>query len=194
MKELIKKFKSKSLLTRIGIVFFAILILNGFVQVIRISNAADDQQEKIAAYIDPRPGDQIAFIETFKKLKQDYTSADGNEVVKSEVASQIKNHLSTVRTINGWIARVSKITTRSITVDFDNPELAEPSPSENYLFEHFGEMYVEYNDMNLIKELRAGDYIMFSGQIEREMSITDRGSVDEPEVEVKATSCQIFNK
>jgi hypothetical protein len=52
----------------------------------------------------------------------------------------------------------------------------------------------EYNDMNLIKELRAGDYIMFSGQIEREMSITDRGSVDEPEVEVKATSCQIFNK
>ena len=55
-------------------------------------------------------------------------------------------------------------------------------------------MYVEYNDMNLIKELRTGDYILFSGQITNEESFTDRGSVDEPEISIVANSCQIFNR
>lgn len=181
--------KTKIYYSILSILIITIIILG----IVNKNNINKESQEAVEIYVDPRPGDQIAFVETFKTLKEEYESAVGNEVVKSEVASKIKNYLSTVRSVNGWIANVQEITGR-IKVDFDNPELFKPKGERNYSEKTFGKMYVEYNDMNLIKELRTGDYILFSGQITNEESITDRGSVDEPEISIVANSCQIFNR
>ena len=68
-------------------IIIILIIISGIVN----KNHTDKKsQEVVEIYVDPRPGDQIAFIETFKKLKEEYESAVGNEVVKSEVASKIK--------------------------------------------------------------------------------------------------------
>lgn len=178
--------------TKIYYPILAILIITIIISGI-VSNVDKERKEEVVIYVDPRPGDQIAFIETFKKLEEEYYGADGNEVVKRELASKIKNYLSSVRSFNGWIANVREITGR-ITVDFDSPELSKPKGESDYSEKTRGKMYVKYDDLNLIKELRRSDYILFSGQITGEESFTNDGSVDEPEISIIANSCQIYNR
>lgn len=193
MKNLINKFKSKSLPLRIGIILLIFMVLNGVVQlikdVIEHRKVETALQEKTNSYNDPRPGEQIAFLETFINLKEEFSNSEGNDLVQDELASKIQNHLSAPRSIQGWIGRVKEIDNR-ITVDFDNSELAT---YDGEGFGYNGVIYIDYDNTDFKRNLRPGDYINFSGQITNELSFTDRGSVDEPEVLVVANFCKKIN-
>lgn len=193
MKNLIDKFKSKSLPLRIGIILLIFIVLNGVIQLINNEIDRSDKetalQEKTNSYNDPRSGEQIAFLETFINLKEEFSNSEGNDLVQDELASKIQNYLSAPRSIQGWIGRVKEIDNR-ITVDFDNSELAT---YDGEGFGYNGVIYIDYDNTDFKRNLRPGDYIIFSGQIMNELSFTDRGSVDEPEVLVVANYCKKIN-
>ena len=48
------------------------------------------------------------------------------------------------------------------------------------------------DDKSFIKSLKPGDDISFSGQVESEGSWTDKGAIDDPEVNVNVTDCKVF--
>lgn len=194
MKNLINKFKSKSLPLRIGIILLIFMVLNGVIQLINNEIDRSDKetalQEKTNSYNDPRPGEQIAFLETFINLKEEFSNSEGNDLVQDELASKIQNYLSAPRSIQGWIGRVKEIDNR-ITVHFDNSELAT---YDGEGFGYNGVIYIDYDNTDFKRNLRPGDYINFSGQITNELSFTNRGSVDEPEVLVVANFCKKINR
>jgi hypothetical protein len=193
MLTLFERFKKESKTFKIVIIVVLISIVSIISNAIIGINMHKEESEKISEYIDPRPGDQISFVSTFKTLKDEFNNAAGNDIVQNELASKIKNYLSTPRNITNWIARVQEIP-GSIKVDFDNPELETIKDNENYIYEHFGVMYLSFENNEILKKLRPGDYVIFSGQILSELSFTDKGSVDQPEISIKANSCEIFNR
>jgi hypothetical protein len=127
--------------------------------------------------------DQKEYVVKWLENKQEYDNSSNN-IIKDEIAEKTKKHFQN-RSFSDWKGRVKKINNMSSYAQVVITQMINrKTPSTmTYLMD----ISKDSEAYNFLRNLSVGDTIVFSGTIETEISLTDWGMMDEPELKVNCT-------
>jgi hypothetical protein len=134
--------------------------------------------------------DQIEYINRWNVLLDSYNKTE-NAVKKDEFIEKCTQLFNEHKSFTNWKGQVKEINSydeyaQLIVAQMINQE--EQSSAEFHI-----KIYKSSPCFDLIKNLKINDDITFSGSIERESSITGRGKITEPELEINCTNINGIN-
>ena len=135
---------------------------------------------------DPRPTDQITFVETVEQFQSQYNSANGNELQQSEIGKNAVEFLDNQRTFTNWVGTVASVNDVYgdivVKVHFQFKQ-----DNETYISGANIDGYIKGVDPVIAKALKSGDKVRFTGFVKRESSITASGAIENPELAIEGT-------
>ena len=156
------------------------------------------------AFVDPRPGDQVGFVEMVHTLRDEREKNTGNEYRISEIEQRASTFLNKNIQIKNWIGMVEKITGEGedcyVWVNVHCGPATTNSEENEKEFLFFGEgygqiiIYCKTSNNSPCKTFNVGDKVMISGRTEGERSFTDSGALDKPEVDLACSEITKFNQ
>ena len=180
-------------------------IYSTFAICILIITSCKNPSNQKKAFVDPRPGDQVGFVEMVGNLRDEREKNEGNEYRISEIEQRASTFLNKNIQIKNWIGMVEKITGEGndcyVWVNINCGPAITNSEKDEKEFLFFGELfggqiliYCKTSNNSPCKTFNVGDKVMISGRTEGERSFTDSGALVKPEIDLACSEITKFNQ
>jgi hypothetical protein len=163
-----------------------------------------NQPNQKKAFVDPRPGDQVGFIEMVQNLRDEREKNSGNEYRISEIEERASTFLNKKIQVRNWLGMVEKITGEGndcyVWVNvYCGPSITKSEEDEKeflYFGVSYGQIifYCKTSNNSPCKTFNVGDKVMISGRTEGERSFTNSGALDQPEIDLTCSEITKFNQ
>lgn len=139
---------------------------------------------------DPRPSDQIEFINNVYAFQNDFKLSNGNEIRLKTIGEKAIIFLDEPRDFHDWIGTISEVNDVYgevvVTVSFSILQ-----PKGNSLGGANIQGYIKGVAPSLASSLLKGEVVKFSGHIKRESSLTASGAIENPELSIDGNISQL---
>lgn len=137
------------------------------------------------------PATQNDFVESIGVIQYEYNEFEGNDMRQNSCADSLKNLIKNYGNFKDWIGEVEEINqtlgSSWVSVKFENSQNVELKlwPEGDWLTNE---------PMEIFNSLKPGMTIKFSGKIKNEISLTNWGMMENPEITINPSEITVVSE